>query len=569
MGVHSGPVSGVIDVNERANVAGAGINMAQRVMDCGDGGHILLSKHVAEDLEQYGHWQPLLHNLGECEVKHGVRVSVVNLYTEELGNPAVPEKLRQARIEQRSIGKSLRRKLAVLPLVNESSDPAREYLSDGISEGIIDVLAQLPGLQVLARSTVFRYKSEAIYVQEIGRALNVDVVLTGRLLLQANKVIIKTELVAVEDGTQIWGDRFICEDAEVFTLEETLVREIAEKLRVRFTDEDRQRFAKAQTENTQAYHLYLKGRYCWNKRTKEEIRASIQHFKQAIDEDPNYARAWAGLADSHTILGCWGYVAPHESYPKARRAAERALELDGDLPEAHVSLAVTLKDYYWDWRGAEKEYKRGLELNPNNSVARQWYAEFLACVGRHAEAIAECARARQLDPLSQMAAATQGRHGYFFARQYERAREELGNVVRTDPEFWIGHNFLGWTYAVAGQFAEAMAAFSTAKQLDDNPETLVGLGFTFGISGERARAEEILRQLQDLRKQNYVQPVSIALVYTGLGEKDEAFEWLDKAYEEHAQWLSEIKVDPAFDPLRTDARFTDLLKRVGLEATPA
>jgi len=167
-----------------------------------------------------------------------------------------------------------------------------------------------------------------------------------------------------------------------------------------------------------------------------------------------------------------------------------------------------------------------------------------------------------------MVAATQGRHGYFFARQYERAREELGNAVRTDSEFWIGHNFLGWTYAVAGQFAEAIAAFNTAKELDDNPETLVGLGFTFGISGERARAEEILRQLQDLRKKTYVQPVSIALVYIGLGEKDEAFGWLDKAYEEHAQWLSEIKVDPAFDPLRTDARFTDLLKRVGLEGTP-
>jgi len=224
--------------------------------------------------------------------------------------------------------------------------------------------------------------------------------LTGRLLQQANKVIIKTELVGGRRWDADLGETVSYAKTQKFLLsKETLVsRKSRKSLRVRFTEEDRQRFAKAQTDNTQAYHLYLKGRYYWNKRTKEEIRASIQHFKKAIDEGPKLCAGLGGLADSHTVLGCWGYVAPHESYPKARRAAERALELDGDLPEAHVSLAVTLKDYYWDWRAAEKEYKRGLELNPNNALARQWYAEFLACVGRHAEAIAECERSPSTGP---------------------------------------------------------------------------------------------------------------------------------------------------------------------------
>jgi adenylate cyclase len=584
MGVHSGPVGGVIDVNERANVAGAGINMAQRVMDCGDAGHILLSKRVAEDLQHYEHWQSHLHEVGECEVKHGVRVHIVNLYTDELGNPDVPEKFKQLRRKKKmsaAISESPVRapagfgprskpndrvieSLAVLPLVNETADSTVEYLSEGISEGIINILSQLPSLRILARSTVFRYKGRNMDARRAGRALKVDGVLSGALFRRANQFMIKIELLNVADGTQIWGQRFTVGEAEVFNAEEIISKEIAEKLRIRLTEAQRNRIEEQNTDNPVAYRLYLQGRYQWGRRTEEGLRKAIEHFRQAIENDSGYARAWAGLADSYTVLGCWGYEAPHQCYPKAKAAAERALELDDSVAEAHTSLAVAKKDYYWDWDGAEEEYLRALKLNPNSGATRQWYGEYLACVGKHAESITELQQAQQLDPLSLIVAATAGRHGHFFARQFDRAFRELQNIVRTDPQFWIGHNFLGWVYVVKEQWQEALTEFRAAQRLDNNPETLAGIGYASALSGQQLAARQTVENLKALRTERYVQPVDIALVHAALGEEDEAFVWLEKAFEEHAQWLSEIKVDPAFDPLRSNSRFSELLKRIGL-----
>jgi adenylate cyclase len=561
MGVHSGPVSGVIDVNERANVAGAGINMAQRVMDCGDAGHILLSKHVTEDLEQYGHWQPHLHDLGECEVKHGVRVHITNLFTAELGNPELPQKFTQ--IGEHDIA-APRQKLAVLPLVNDDSSSEDDYLGDGIAEGIIDILSQSPRLQVIARSTAFRYRQSGIDLREVGHELNVDAIFTGRLRRRENEVSIKAELVDVHNGTQLWGQRLKWDLNKAFNVEESICHEIANKLRVRFSAQQQSHAAKVRTENTEAYHLYLKGRYHWNKRTEAGLRRAVTLLKAALDMDPAFARAWAGLADCYTVLGCWGYDAPHDSYPKAKAAAEKAIALDEYLAEAHASLAVTRKDYEWDWAGAEHEYRRALELNPSYALGRHWYGEYLACVGKHIEAIKQLEQARELDPLSPIVAAVLGRHGYYFARHFDRASEELQKVIRSDPEFWVGHNFLGWVYTLKGQWPKAVEQFTIAQQLDQNAETLVGLAYVLGLSGNVSKARDTLAELKKLRQKHYVQPVNIALAHTALGEKDDAFAWLDKACEEHAQWLSEIKVDPAFDPLRSDVRFEDLLKRVGL-----
>ena len=560
MGVHSGAVSGVIDVNERANVAGAGINMAQRVMDCGDTGHILLSKHVAEDLEQCGHWQSLLHDLGECEVKHGVHVHIVNLYTEELGNPEVPEKFRK--ISEDDIA-APRQRLAVLPLVNDDSSPEYEYLGDGIAEGIIDILSQSRRLQVIARTTAFRYRQSDIDLRELGRELNVDAIFTGRLSRRESEVSIKAELVDVHDGTQLWGQRLKWDLNKAFNVEESICRDIADKLRVRFTAQQQLHASKVLTENTEAYHLYLKGRYHWNKRTEAGLRRAVTLLKAALDMDPAFARAWAGLADCYTVLGCWGFDAPHDSYPKAKAAAEEAIALDDNIAEAHASLAVTRKDYEWDWAGAEREYRRALELNPSYALGRHWYGEYLACVGKHVEAIKQLEQACELDPLSPIVAAALGRHGYYFARNFDRAYEQLQKVIKSDPEFWVGHNFLGWVYTMKGQWPKAVEEFTIAQQLDQNAETLVGLAYVLGLSGNVSKARDTLAELKKLRQKHYVQPVNIALAHTALGEKDDAFAWLDKACEEHAQWLSEIKVDPAFDPLRSDARFADLLKRVG------
>ncbi len=561
MGIHSGPVSPTTDLNERSNVAGAGINLAQRVMMCGDAGHILLSSRVADDLAQYGHWLSYLHELGEIETKHGERISIVNLYGDGAGNSELPQKFTQ--VGERDVA-APRQKLAVLPFVSDDNSSDYDYFSEGIAEGIINILSQSPRLQVIARNTTFRYRSSALDLQKLGRTLGVDAIFTGRISRRNNQLSIKAELVDAHDGTQLWGQKYKCDPDAGINIEESITNEIAEKLRVRFSAQQQVHAAKARTENTDAYHDYLRGRYYWNTRNEGGLRRAVAFFKDALDKDPTFARAWAGLADCYTVLGCWGIDPPHDSYPKAKAAAKEAIALDEYLAEAHSSLAVTHKDYEWDWASAEREYQRALELNPNYALGHHWYGEYLACVGKHNEAIQQLERARELDPLSLVIAATLGRHGYFFARQYDRALEVLRKITKNDPEFWIGHNFLAWVYTMNGQSPEAIEQFMIAQQLDQNPETLVGLGYVFGLSGNVDEARKILSELKKLREQQYVQPVDIALVHTGLGEKDEAFLWLDKACEERAQWFSEIKADPAFDPLRSDARFLKLLERIGL-----
>jgi TolB-like protein/Tfp pilus assembly protein PilF/class 3 adenylate cyclase len=560
MGIHAGPVSTITDVNDRKNVAGAGINIAQRVMGFGDAGHILVSKRVADDLAQFGQWQSYFHDLGEMEAKHGERIPVVNLYGDGVGNSDPPRQFTQ--ISDRDIRGSVR-KVAILPLVNEDSSPEYEYLGDGIAEGIIDILSQSPQLQVIARSTAFRYRESGFDVQELGRRLNVDAIVTGHLKQQQGQLSIKAELIDARNGTQLWGQRFTSGLNNVIAVEASISEQIAGKLRIGFSAEQQNA---TKTEDTDAYHLYLKGRHHWNKRSERDIRKAIELLRAALDRDPTFARAWAGLADCYTLLGCWGYDAPHDSYPKAKAAAKRAIALDDYLAEAHASLAVTYKDYEWDWAGAEHEYQRALELNPSYALGRQWYGEYLACVGNHLEAITQLEQACELDPLSPMVAATLGRHGYYFGRDFDGAREELRKITRSDPEFWVGHLFLGWVLTMDQQWPEAVEQFTIAQQLDQNAETLVGLGYVLGLSGKVDEARETLAKLKTLRRESYVQPVSIALIHIGLGEKDEAFGCLDDAYEEHAQWLSEIRADPAFDPLRSDDRFTDLLHRIGLAA---
>jgi tetratricopeptide (TPR) repeat protein len=345
-------------------------------------------------------------------------------------------------------------------------------------------------------------------------------------------------------------------------IETSLAQEIAEKLRVRFTVQQQLHAAKSQTESTGAYQFYLKGRYHCNKRNENGLRAAIALFKDALDEDPAFAKAWAGLADCYALLGCWGFDVPHDAYPKAKAAAEKAIAFDDYLAEAHASLAVTRKDYEWDWAGAEREYRRALELNPSYALGHQWYGEYLACVSKHTAAIKELEHARQLDPLSPMITATLGRHGYYFARDLDRACDHLRKVTRSDPDFWVAHLFLGWVLTLMRQCPEAIEQFTIARQLDQNAETLVGLGYAQALAGDVHEARQALAQLKMLRHNSYVQPVSIALIHVGLAEKDEAFAWLDKAYDEHAQWLSEIKADPAFDPLRSDPRFQALYKKM-------
>jgi serine/threonine protein kinase/Tfp pilus assembly protein PilF len=454
--------------------------------------------------------------------------------------------------------------LAILPLANASGDANSDYLSDGMTESIINMLSRLPKLRVMARSTVFRYKGRDVDLQEVGRTLNVRAVLSGRVLQQGRRLVVNTELVDVADGAQLWGEHYDRALSEILAVEEAIAQEITAKLRPRLTGDQKKPLRRACTTNTEAYQLYLKGRYHWNKRSEEGFRKSIQHFEQAIEQDPAFALAWAGLADAYHQLGCWGNVVPHDACLKAEAAARKALEFDPALAEAHASLGTIKREYSYDLAGAERDFQRAIELNPNYATAHHWYGECLGCMGRHAQAIAELQRAQQLDPLSLIINAALGRHGYFFARQHDRAIDQCLKTLEMDSGFWVAHMFLGLIYAHTGQHGEALAEFQKARVLDDNVEILAGLGFAYGLSGQRAEAEKALGELLAMSKQRYVMSISIALVYTGLGDKDQAFAWLAKAYENRNGWLSEIKADPTFDSLRSDPRFAQLLKNIGL-----
>jgi serine/threonine-protein kinase len=459
--------------------------------------------------------------------------------------------------------------LAILPLANTTGDPDTEYVSDGITESIINRLSQVPGLRVIARSTALRYKDCDADPQVIGRALKVRAVLTGELLRRENRLIVKVELVDVKHGSQLWADHYNRDPSDLLAIESAIAHEIAENLRLRLTGEQKHRLSQPRTQNAEAYQCYLKGRHHWNKRTVEGLKKSIKLFEQAIDIDPTYALAYAGVADAYLNLGGWGHVAFREAYPRASAAAKRALDIDETLAEAHVSLAMVQKEYDWDWPGAGREYKRALELNPNYAVAHQWYGEFLAAVGRHEEAIAAFKRAIDLDPLSLIVHATLGRHGYYFARQYDPAIAQLQKTLDMDDQFWVAHLWLGWTFATIGRLEEALPELETARRLDNNLEIVAALGYTYGRMGRRLEAQQLLDELQTLSQARYVSPMVGALIAIGMGDYHQAFGWLECGYAERAQMMSELKAEPAFDPLHADPRFADLLRRVGLEAEPA
>jgi serine/threonine-protein kinase len=455
--------------------------------------------------------------------------------------------------------------LAVLPLVNASNDANMEYLSDGITESIINALSQLPRLRVVARSTVFRYKGHEVDAQEVGRELGVRAVLTGRVRHLGDVLMIGTELIDVQNDAHLWGEHYNRKLADIFEVQEEIAREISEKLRVKLTGKAREQLAKRHTENAEAYKLYLKGRFHWNKRTRESLKKGIEYFRRAIEKDSNYALAYTGLADCYNSLSRFGWLSPDEAMPKAKEAAEKALEIDANLAEAHNSRAFVAENYEWLWSVAEREYKRAIELNPNYATAHQWYGEYLATIGRFEEGLEQLKQAEQLDPLSLIINSDLGLP-YFFARQYDRAIEQWQKTVELDPEFWLAHYALALVYEQKGMYSEAITESKRALNLfSDGPWVLAGLGHIYALSGKRDEAYQILDELMERAKKSYISPFDLALIHAGLGEKDEAITWLEKAYEERNQWLTWLKVEPRLDALRTDPRFIDLVRRVGLE----
>ena len=461
-------------------------------------------------------------------------------------------------------------KLAILPLTNASPDPSLEYLSDGITESIINSLSQLPKLRVMARSSVFRYKGKDVSPQQVGRELGVRAVLTGRVLQVGDRLVVGAELVDTTDETQLWGKHYNRNLSDIFEVQEEIAHEISEALRLRLTGTEQKRLAKRHTENTAAYQLHLKGRYYWNKRSEEALHKSIECFQQAIEIDPNYALAYAGLADCYTKLGDVGVTAmlPREAFTRARAAALRALEIDNSLAEAHASLGH-IDMHHLRWADAEIDLKRALELNPNYATAHHWYAYYMAFHQRFDEALEKIEVALKLDPLSLPITDGVGEILYF-ARRNDEAIAQFRKALEMDPNFLASRINLGRAYEQAAMFSEAEDQFVKARQItSESIDALAALGHTYAMSANTGAALGVLAQLTELSKERYVSPYDIALIHTALGETDEAFRWLEMAYDQRVEWMIYSNVDPRLDPLRRDARFLDLMRRIGFAPTPS
>jgi serine/threonine protein kinase/Tfp pilus assembly protein PilF len=455
--------------------------------------------------------------------------------------------------------------LAVLPFVNASGDPNTEYLSEGITESLINSLSQLPNFRVIARTTAFRYKGREVDPQKVGRELRVRAVLTGRVTQRGDTLRVQADLVDVAEGSQLWGQQYNRRLSDIFVVQEEITKEISEKLRLKLTGEEKQRLAKRYTESTEAYEYYVKGRYYWNRRTPEALRKGIEYFERAIEKDPRYALAYAGLADSYSLLPEYADVPPKEAQQKAKAAAEKALAIDDSLAEAHSSLAFVHVYGNWDWEDADREFRRAIQLNPGYATAHQWYAvAYLSSVGRLDEALAEVRRAREADPLSLISYVATG-WVLYAARRYDEAIEQYRKAIEMDPNFFAAQREIGMVYVQKGQYQQAIAEFQKALKLSPGDTFALGqLGQAYALAGQKSEATRILNTLKERSRQGYVRAYDLAAVATGLGDKDQALAWLEKAYQDRAEWLTWAKVEPWMDPLRSDPRFQDLLRRMRL-----
>jgi TolB-like protein/Tfp pilus assembly protein PilF len=453
--------------------------------------------------------------------------------------------------------------IAVLPFVNESGSADVEYLSDGMTETLIGSLSQIPKLNVKARSSVFRYKGKDTNAQTIGRDLNVQAILTGRVMQRGQDLILYVELVDAATENVLWKADYNRPMTNLVSLQGEVARDVSQKLRTRLSGAEERRVAKTYTENTEAYQLYLKGRHTLYRGDEDSYKRSIDYYQRAIAIDPNYALAYAGIAEAYSFAGDW-YLSNLEAMPKAEAAAMKALELEDTLAEAHVTMGNVREDYDWNWSESDKEYRRAIELNPNYSDAHRYYSSYLGVVrGRHSEAIGHARQAVQLDPLS-LAANINLANAFFIARQYDDAIEQLRRTLELEPDFWATHQWLGEVYEQKGQFPEAIAALQKARQSGVNPLVLGKLGRAFARSGNRAEAQKLIGELTELSKQHYVSSTLVAEIYASLGERDRAFEWLEKGYEERSSGMLYLKTDPLWDDFRSDPKFAELMRKVGL-----
>jgi adenylate cyclase len=656
MGIHSGPIHHVKDANGRENIAGVGINIAQRVMDCGDAGHILVSKRVADDLAQQRRWQPYIHELGDVEVKHGVVVSLVNLYAETIGNPAPPSRLgktraslpgsqvgtrktlsplawaifilailllslaivsvifapaimrtldqhrsatlpqptataspsladtiksavakqitdelqgelsrkKNAAVQPAPAGSAIPEKsIAVLPFDNLSRDPDNAYFCEGVQDEILTRLAKVSDLKVVSRTSTQHFKSSPDNLPQIAKQLGVMHVLEGSVQKSNDQVRVNVQLINALTDAHLWAETFDRKLTDIFAVESEIAKSVAENLKARLNRRAEEVLAERPTENPEAHELYLKGRYLWNRRNTASLRKAGDYFQQAIDLDPNYALAYAGLADVHSLLPIYAGTAPKDDVSKALAAARKAVELDSNLAEAHTSLGNAL-GMNVQLKLAEQEFRRALELNPNYATAHQWLAECLFSQGRFPESLAENERAHELDPLSLIINASYASSLSGVGR-YDDAVKQAHKTIDLDPDLVPGHEILGQIYEERGKLDEAIAEYRKANEIEATPANFAMLAYAYAKTGRLAEARRILDKLTDLSAKRYVGAYPLAIVHLALGEKEEALGLLEKSFAERDILLQglfgSIKMDKRLDPLRKDPRFQKLVER--------
>jgi DNA-binding winged helix-turn-helix (wHTH) protein/TolB-like protein/predicted Zn-dependent protease len=445
--------------------------------------------------------------------------------------------------------------IAVLPFANDTLDADMDYFNEAITESLINSLSELPKLRVVPRSLITGYKGKDVDPSRVGRDLNVRVVLTGRVYRRGDMLNIQADLIDIANVSQIWGHHYYRKVSDLLLVQEDISKDIFENLRLKLSVEEE--------KHLEAYRLYLKGRNSWNKRTAEGIQQGIEYFQQAIGVDAEYAPAYAGLADCYNMLVVYGVRKPREAFPAAKDAALKALEIDDTLAEAHTSLAFIKFRWNWERLDAEREFNLAIRHDPNYAPAHQWYSSYLASMERFDEAIEAAKRAQELEPLSLI---TDSHLGWilYLAGKHDEAIEQAKKLLELDANFFPARRYLGLAYEQKGMYSEAIAEFQQGVKLSGSPLMVALLGHSYAASGKRDEAKRVLAELKHLSSQRYVSPYTIAAIYTGLGDKDQAFVWLERAFEERDIWLMNMKVDPVFNSLHSDKRFADLLRRTGL-----
>jgi adenylate cyclase len=572
MGIHSGPVKGVTDLSEQGNIAGAGINIAQRVMDCGDAGHILVSKRVVDDLEQYAQWRPLLHDLGTCEVKHGVSIALFNLYSEEFGNSECPAKLARDKKTEPKIdtlaAATPKKSIAVLPFENLSEDKANVYFADGIQEEILTRLSRIADLKVISRTSTQRYKNTTESMAEIAKQLGVANILEGSVRKAGERVRVHVQLIDAETDAHLWAERYDRQLDDIFAVESDIAGNIADTLQAKLTSAERRAIASHPTQNTEAHDLYLKGKHQWRNFYAPGYERVREYFEQAIALDPSYAPAHVGLSIYYSWAAANGIFSP-DHWPLAEDALRKALSLDPTLPEAYNALAAVEIYYKRNWTATEQAFRRGMELDSNFGDLHSHYGLCLSYLGRFEEAIAQTERAIQLDPFFP---GTNVHYGnlLFFARDYDRAAAQLAKTLDLFPAYAAAHEAFGNVCAEKGMQHEAITQWAAALNLNGRQEEARLLEQVFTAAGFDAAVRTLAeRQVEDLDRKSaggeYVAAAHYVFAHVRRGKFEEAFAWLAKMAEEPDWFALQMRVNPSLDPLRDDPRFEQIAGSVALK----